>query len=95
MPTPFFEELLPALPRHLRNLIDAIEDRAGLPIDAARPDLPHQQKMSCDFRRGRAAILVPEGGPPRGNASVFHELLHLKRYFVDGMPKSGLVMGRL
>lgn len=70
VPTPVFEELLPGLPRHLHTLIDAIEARAGLLIDAA----PHRGKMACDFDRRRAVIQVPDGGPPRGNASVFHEL---------------------
>jgi hypothetical protein len=43
--------------------------------------------MACDFGRRRAVIQVPDGGPPRDSASVYHELLHLKRYFVDGIPK--------
>ncbi|MEM5292729.1 hypothetical protein VSR82_00030 [Burkholderia sp. JPY481] len=87
MPTPRFEELLPGLPRHLRKLIGTIEDRADLPIDAARRTGPDPLPMSCDFGHDRAMILVPDGGPPRGNASVLHELLHLKRYYVDGVPK--------
>jgi hypothetical protein len=83
MPTPVFEEYLPGLPRPLRRLVDAIEGRAGLSIDAA----PHADKMACQFGQRLAVIRVPDGGPPRDNASVFHELLHLKRYFLDGIPK--------
>lgn len=83
MPTPIFDELLPGLPRHLRRLVDTIEARAGLLIDAT----PHREKMACDFGRLHAVIQVPDGGPPRDSASIYHELLHLKRYFVDGIPK--------
>ncbi|WP_321906069.1 hypothetical protein, partial [Paraburkholderia tropica] len=70
MPTPVFEELLPQLPRHLRRLIDNIEVRAALLIDATL----NRETMACEFDRHRAAILVLVSGPPRGNASVFHEL---------------------
>ncbi|QYD70083.1 hypothetical protein KZJ38_07160 [Paraburkholderia edwinii] len=83
MPTAVFEQLLPGLPRPLRRLVGAIEDRAGLSIDAT----PHGERMACDFGRHRAVIQVPDGGPPRDSASVYHELLHLKRYFVDDIPK--------
>jgi hypothetical protein len=44
MPIAVFEQLLPGLPRPLRRLVGAIEDRAGLFIDAT----PHGERItSC------------------------------------------------
>ncbi|RQH07116.1 hypothetical protein [Paraburkholderia dinghuensis] len=43
--------------------------------------------MACDFGKKKACVELPAGGPPRHNASVYHERLHLKRDFVDGTPK--------
>lgn len=83
MPIPYFTELFTDLPIQLRKLVAKIESHADLRIEVEVSD---QQTMACEFGKRTARILIPDTGPPRG-ASVFHELLHLKRYFVDGVPK--------
>jgi hypothetical protein len=85
MPTQYFTELsaFAELPNDLQKMAGKIEYHADLRIEA---ELSPKQTMACDFRKGKAVIRVPDAGPLR-KASVFHELLHLKRYFVDGVPK--------
>jgi hypothetical protein len=85
MPTQYFSELsvFTELPNHLQDMVAKIEGRAGLRIEA---EWSCKKTMACEFRKGKAVIRVPAAGPLR-KASVFHELLHLKRYFVDGVPK--------
>ncbi|MFB9123471.1 hypothetical protein E2553_19380 [Paraburkholderia dipogonis] len=86
MPTEYFTELelYGNLPRRLRELTEIIENHAELRIEAVSTD---QKGMACEFGKGKARIQLPSDGPPRDNASVYHELLHLKRYFLDGVPK--------
>lgn len=76
-------ELFTHLPRWLQDLVAKIEGHAQLRVEARWSD---QQGMACEFGKRKAVIQVPADGPAR-RASVFHELLHLKRYFVDGVPK--------
>ncbi|WP_432263585.1 hypothetical protein [Cupriavidus sp. TMH.W2] len=85
MPRYYFtaSDLFTHLPHRLQKLVAKIEDHAELRIEAVITD---QKRMACEFGKGKAIILVPESGVPR-KASVFHELLHLGRYFVDGVPK--------
>ncbi|RQH09597.1 hypothetical protein [Paraburkholderia dinghuensis] len=85
MPVQYFSELplFAGLSVDLRELVGNIEHHAGRRIAVERTEIG---KMACDFDRHVAVIQVPDAGPPRVS-SVFHELLHLKRYFVDGVPK--------
>lgn len=81
----YFTELrlFSRLPHWLQDLVAKIEGHAQLRVEALWSD---QQGMACEFGKHKAVIRVPVDGPAR-RASVFHELLHLKRYFVDGVPK--------
>jgi len=85
MPIQYLTELpwFAGLPEDLRELVADIEHHAGLRV-VVEPTA--KEKMSCEFGKRRAVVQVPEAGPPRAS-SLFHELLHLKRYFVDGTPK--------
>jgi hypothetical protein len=85
MPIEYFTGLsaFTELPNHLQKMVAKIEGQAGLRIEVERSS---KRTMACEFRKGKAVIRVPDAGPLR-KASVFHELLHLKRYFVDGVPK--------
>lgn len=85
MPIEYFTGLsaFTELPNHLQKMVARIEDRAGLRIEVERSS---RRTMACEFRKGKAVIRVPDAGALR-KASVFHELLHLNRYFVDGVPK--------
>ncbi|WP_175223290.1 MULTISPECIES: hypothetical protein [Burkholderia] len=86
MSTDYFTELelFGNLPRWLRELTTKIENHAELRIEAVLKD---QKGMTREFGKGKARIQLPVGGPPRHNVSVYDELLHLERYFVDGVPK--------
>lgn len=82
MPVQYFTDL-PAfakLPVHLRRLVEQIEDHAG-----QRIAVEHRLKktMACRMSKGEAVIESHRLDSFR-KESAFHELLHLKRYFIDG-----------
>jgi hypothetical protein len=87
--TPAYRALLPAW---LAAMVDEAEAAMALQIEVTvdpaqakgRPDEP--DPLACQMSASSARILVPaEGYFPAG--SVLHELLHLRRVLVDGVPR--------
>lgn len=72
------------LPLDLRNLVETIERdteiEISVTIDASR------ERLGCNIERHGAEILVPPNDYfPAG--AVLHELLHIKRLYLDGVPR--------
>lgn len=86
---PAYQVLLPAW---LAAMVDELEAETALQIEVTvdpaqakgRPDEP--DPLACQMSASCARILVPaEGYFPAG--SVLHELLHLQRVLVEGVPR--------
>lgn len=74
-----------ALPADIRSLIDQIEGVSRTEI-AVTPDPKRIDTLGCHIECGGAEILIPpnEYFPP---GAVLHELLHIKRIYLDGVPR--------
>ncbi|OFV96858.1 MAG: hypothetical protein A3F68_10320 [Acidobacteria bacterium RIFCSPLOWO2_12_FULL_54_10] len=80
------------LPNDIRDLVQEIEDAAGIEIeiriDAARAkrlaDDPDPLACEADENGARILIPAPDHFP---ESSALHELLHIRRFLVDGVPK--------
>jgi hypothetical protein len=76
---------------NLRQLVDEIEEAAEneieIQVDPDRAERPGElDALACSFEGRRCAILLPAAEYfPTG--SVLHELLHLKRFIVDEVPR--------
>lgn len=86
---PAYRALLPAW---LAAMVDEAEAAMALPIEVTvdpaqakgSPDEP--DPLACQMSASFARVLVPtEGYFPAG--SVLHELLHLRRFLVEGIPR--------
>jgi hypothetical protein len=81
------------LPLWLADLVDQTEAATGLPIDVvvngARPaNAPLRAMISASYTRIETPSVhrfVP--------SSVFHELMHIRRIMVDGVPRLGVADG--
>jgi hypothetical protein len=85
-------EYLNRLGRMVHSFVEEIEARIGFEItvkvDTAEGRIPpaKQRSMRCEIDEYKAEILLASSRyfP---DASVFHELLHIRRFLVDGVPK--------
>lgn len=73
-----------ALPGWLREFIDETEASIGFEIQVAVS--PLREVMACEVDTGRAVILTPSREAFKAG-SVLHELLHIQRILVDGVPR--------
>jgi hypothetical protein len=86
------EQYLSRLPPDLRSLVNEIEREGGVSIrvevDSACRRGTHDQPgaLACDVDQFEARILLPtpEYFP---DGAVLHELLHIRRFLVDGIPR--------
>ena len=83
---------LATLPEKSRELLDRLEAHAGKEIifapylTASKPDEPNPDAPSCEVTPAGATIRLREAAPipPQG---ITHELLHLERWWLEGMPQ--------
>src|SRR5262245_47533601 len=84
------EDAIKLLPENVCALLREVEDWSGLKIaiqqnsDPPDPDDPFPQVPATIFSHDSATILLRSvDSNPQG---TLHELLHLKRYWVEGIP---------
>lgn len=83
-------EYLELLPAQAHKLVRQIEAYTKFPIDvlphphSADPNDPNPQAPACTVSESSATIYVREGSTPQG---IVHELLHIRRFLVDGVPR--------
>ena len=86
------QEFITRLPEWLQSMVDDTEARVGFPVDVAvdpqrarhRPGEP--DALACELTHASARSLLPHQDHfPAG--SVLHELLHIRRCLVDGVPR--------
>ena len=73
----YFDQLLP----DNKKLLSLIENHIG--GEVAIREVPMRNNLGCEIHN--ATILTPEGKFP--DSSVLHELLHIRRVKVDGVPQ--------
>lgn len=85
-------EYLDKLPHDIRSLVEEIEDKSDIEIEiqinAARISRSLEQKgsLACEVDQHSARILIPTADYfPDG--SVLHELLHIRRFLLEGIPR--------
>jgi len=78
-------EYLARLPPDIRALVGEIERESGTEI-AVTPDSTRTDKLGCNIECNGSEILIPQNDyfPP---AAVLHELLHIKRMYLDRVPR--------
>jgi len=85
-------EFLECLPADLAQLVLETEQSIGFPIEVVvvpqrAGGLPGQtDPMACEVEKDSARMLVASNDQFRPS-SVLHELLHIRRFLVDGVPK--------
>ena len=86
-----------ALPENMQRLVDEIEAFAGIPIEVAlipkvpSPTDPNPDSTACQVTEKSATIIIrSELVQPE---AVLHELLHIQRYLVEGVPQLTLILG--
>lgn len=86
------QQYLTRLPEWLQSMVGETEARVGFAVDVAvdpqrarhRPGEP--DALACELNHACARILTPRDDHfPAG--SVLHELLHIRRCLVDGVPR--------
>ena len=100
MPSELRERVMQALPEKTLNLLRSIENYAGLEIEFGLNEHPEDASVldpnlnapACEATHERASILFRDGThiDPHG---VTHELLHIQRWWVDGVPQMMPVSG--
>ena len=85
-------EYLDKLPHDIRSLVEEIEEKSDIEIeiqiDATRISRSFDQKgsLACEVDQYSARILIPTADYfPEG--SVLHELLHIRRFLLEGVPQ--------
>lgn len=85
-------EYLDKLPHDIRTLVEEIEENSNIEIeiqiDATRLSRSIDQKgsLACEVDQHSARILIPTAHYfPDG--SVLHELLHIRRFLLEGVPR--------
>ena len=85
------DDILKRLPDQVRGLLDEIEDFANLPVgielntEPISPTDPNPDRSSARISHDRATIHVQSADVPPN--SILHELLHVHRYWVGGIPQ--------
>jgi hypothetical protein len=85
-------EYLSLLPNDLKEIVEATEQVIGFPIDVvvdptrARGVPGEADPLACLVDLASARLLIPSADwfPP---GSVFHELMHIQRFLVEGIPR--------
>jgi hypothetical protein len=83
---------LDRLPADVRFLVERIEHASGVKIEViidpsrARGLPDREDSLACEVDKHRARLLIP--APEYfSDASLLHELLHIRRFLVDGVPR--------
>ena len=84
------QQVRACLPTNVLGLMDEIEVFAGLQIDFSFNDLPppaeYPNAAACRIREDGANVLLREGAPISAQ-DMLHELLHIRRYWIDRVPQ--------
>ena len=76
------DEYFYRLSGHVRELVEEVEKASGVPIVVTvRPD----KRVSCRPHLSQGEIFTP-APEALGDGSVIHEVLHLRRFLVEGVP---------
>lgn len=85
-------EYVELLPAPLKDLVRETEEYIGFPIDVvvdperARSVSDGAAPLACEVEKDAARLLIPsvDQFPP---GAVFHELQHIRRFLVEGVPR--------